>query len=281
MILVDAVSSRAMRGRRVLVIAGEHRDPADVLLPKQLDRLARGLARAIGDGNRAERARRRRRRTRATCRSPRSRSAPAVRRQRNAARLEEALVADRRRGAPSRRPSAPMPGTTVNRRHDGAATRAPGAWRAIAAADRMLGARLRRLRRIAALRAGRRRRAAATSVTFSSPVVSVPVLSNATTRTPARRSRCAPPLISTPFRAAAESAATIDTGVEITSAHGHAMTSSTSARYNHTGSARAARAAAPPRRSPPARARSACRPARIDRRTSARARAVPAPSSTR
>ena len=32
---------------------------------------------------------------------------------------------------------------------------------------------------------------------------------------------------------AADSAATIDTGVEITSAHGHAMTSRTSARYVH------------------------------------------------
>ena len=48
--------------------------------------------------------------------------------------------------------------------------------------------------------------------------------------TGASRSRCAPPLISTPFRAAAASADTIDTGVEITSAHGHEMTSSTSAR---------------------------------------------------
>ena len=46
----------------------------------------------------------------------------------------------------------------------------------------------------------------------------------------AARSRCAPPLISTPFRAAPASAATIDTGVEITSAHGQETTSSTSAR---------------------------------------------------
>ena len=40
----------------------------------------------------------------------------------------------------------------------------------------------------------------------------------------------APPLISTPLRAAAASAETTETGVEMTSAHGHEMTSSTSAR---------------------------------------------------
>ena len=62
------------------------------------------------------------------------------------------------------------------------------------------------------------------------PRVSVPVLSNATQRTWLARSRCAPPLISTPLRAAPASAATIDTGVEITRAHGHETTSSTSAR---------------------------------------------------
>ena len=44
------------------------------------------------------------------------------------------------------------------------------------------------------------------------------------------RSRCTPPLISTPFRAAVAIADTTDTGVEITSAHGHEITSSTSAR---------------------------------------------------
>ena len=38
----------------------------------------------------------------------------------------------------------------------------------------------------------------------------------------ARRSSCAPPLISTPFRAAAASAETIETGVEMTSAQGQA-----------------------------------------------------------
>src|SRR3954469_21599610 len=72
---------------------------------------------------------------------------------------------------------------------------------------------------------------ATTSTTSGVPRVSVPVLSNATQRTRLVRSRCAPPLINTPLRAAAASAATIETGVEITSAHGQDTTSSTSARY--------------------------------------------------
>src|SRR5688572_28788067 len=41
-----------------------------------------------------------------------------------------------------------------------------------------------------------------------------------------------PPLTSTPCLAAPASADTIDTGVEITSAHGHDTTSNTSARYS-------------------------------------------------
>ena len=40
--------------------------------------------------------------------------------------------------------------------------------------------------------------------------------------------------MSTPFLAAAASAATMLTGVEITSAQGQAITSSTSARYSHS-----------------------------------------------
>jgi len=71
---------------------------------------------------------------------------------------------------------------------------------------------------------------AITSTTAGRPSVRVPVLSNATQRMRSVRSRCAPPLISTPLRAAPASAATIETGVEITSAHGQETTSSTSAR---------------------------------------------------
>ena len=74
---------------------------------------------------------------------------------------------------------------------------------------------------------------ATTSTTSGAPRVSVPVLSNATQRTLLVFSRCTPPLISTPLRAAPASAATIETGVEITSAHGQETTSSTSARYSH------------------------------------------------
>ena len=69
-----------------------------------------------------------------------------------------------------------------------------------------------------------------TSTTSGAPRVSVPVLSNAMQRTTLVRSRCTPPLMSTPLRAAPASAATIETGVEMTSAHGHDTTSSTSAR---------------------------------------------------
>ena len=69
-----------------------------------------------------------------------------------------------------------------------------------------------------------------TSITSGVPRVSVPVLSKATQRIALARSRWAPPLISTPFRAAPASAATIETGVEMTSAHGHETTSRTSAR---------------------------------------------------
>jgi hypothetical protein len=60
--------------------------------------------------------------------------------------------------------------------------------------------------------------------------VSVPVLSKAIARRPPAASSAAPPLNSTPARAAALIALTILTGVEITNAHGQATTSSTSAR---------------------------------------------------
>ncbi len=68
------------------------------------------------------------------------------------------------------------------------------------------------------------------AVTVGLPCVSVPVLSKAKARTPASASRCAPPLISTPRRAAAVIALMTVTGVLITSAHGQAITSSDSAR---------------------------------------------------
>ena len=55
--------------------------------------------------------------------------------------------------------------------------------------------------------------------------VSVPVLSNATAETRPAVSSWAPPLISTPARAAPVSPLTMVTGVEMTSAQGQAMTS--------------------------------------------------------
>ena len=58
----------------------------------------------------------------------------------------------------------------------------------------------------------------------------VPVLSTASALSFPIASRNAPPLMSTPRRAIAVRPETIDTGVEITNAHGQAMTSSTKAR---------------------------------------------------
>ena len=80
----------------------------------------------------------------------------------------------------------------------------------------------------------RRRRRARRSTT-GRPWVSVPVLSSgddARRGGPARGA--APPLMRMPRRAAPPSPATTVTGVEITSAHGHASTSSTSARYSQS-----------------------------------------------
>ena len=62
------------------------------------------------------------------------------------------------------------------------------------------------------------------------PRVSVPVLSNATQRTRLARSRCSAALDQHALARRAGQRRTIDTGVEITSAHGHETTSSTSAR---------------------------------------------------
>ena len=70
----------------------------------------------------------------------------------------------------------------------------------------------------------------ATSITTGRLRVSVPVLSSATPRTVPRVSSAAPPLISTPIRLAAPTAATTVTGTEMASAHGDAATSTTSAR---------------------------------------------------
>src|SRR5690606_513027 len=72
---------------------------------------------------------------------------------------------------------------------------------------------------------------ARTAATSGLPAVNVPVLSNATHVIAPRRSRYAPPLTSTPARAADVRAATIDTGVESTRAHGQATASRASARY--------------------------------------------------
>ena len=76
-----------------------------------------------------------------------------------------------------------------------------------------------------------------TSATSGCPLVRVPVLSNATARTLAAVSRNAPPFTSTPSRLARVIPLTMDTGVEITSAHGQLTTSTTSARLIHSAQA--------------------------------------------
>ena len=70
-----------------------------------------------------------------------------------------------------------------------------------------------------------------TSVSENRPSVSVPVLSTHATRRRPSRSRCAEPLTSIPRRAATVRPHTATTGVESTSAHGHATSSNTHAVY--------------------------------------------------
>ncbi len=69
-----------------------------------------------------------------------------------------------------------------------------------------------------------------TAVTAGLPLVSVPVLSNITASILAKFSITSPPLIKIPLRAAFPIPATIETGAEITSAPGHAITRKVSAR---------------------------------------------------
>ncbi|MNU54023.1 hypothetical protein D3C71_430710 [compost metagenome] len=67
------------------------------------------------------------------------------------------------------------------------------------------------------------------STSLGLPSVMVPVLSSATALSLRASSRYVPPLMRMPRRAAEASALTTVTGVEMTSAHGQAMTSSTNA----------------------------------------------------
>ena len=72
--------------------------------------------------------------------------------------------------------------------------------------------------------------AATTSTTAGRLRVRVPVLSRATTRTPARLSRAAPPLTRAPILVEAPMAATTVTGTAMAKALGAAATSTTNAR---------------------------------------------------
>ena len=218
------------RLRGGLAVAGQHHDRLDALTPQQLERVApasRGRSatammptasplRATSTGRPA------------LC-APTASSRAWTAGEHRRALLEQPVVAEHD-AAPSTRPSAPRPASAVTSVPDGT----PIAGRvahieqsrcAIGCSDRCSTAAasattdagahaverhdLDHLGRAARQRAGLVERDAADA---------------------AARSRCAPPLMSTPFRAAPASAATIDTGVEMTSAQGHDTTSSTSAR---------------------------------------------------
>ena len=93
---------------------------------------------------------------------------------------------------------------------------------------------------------------ATTSLTVGRPWVRVPVLSKATTRTPPRLSRWAPPLTSTPLCPARPMPAAIPTGVDMIRAQGAAATSSTTAREAHSAKSPTPRAAGTTASSTPA-----------------------------
>ncbi len=127
------------------------------------------------------------------------------------------------------RPVSPAPGTAVTSR---AGTGSPTSAR-IAAAN---GCSLRDSSAAATASTSSRPRPSTgtTSTTVGRLRVNVPVLSNATVRTPPSASRAAPPLTSAPPRVAAPMAETTVTGTEIANAHGEAATSTTRARSIHT-----------------------------------------------
>jgi hypothetical protein len=70
------------------------------------------------------------------------------------------------------------------------------------------------------------------SLTVNSPLVMVPVLSNAATLTLDKSCRTSPPLTRRPIFAALRSAQKVATGVDKTRAQGHALTKSTNASRN-------------------------------------------------
>ncbi len=195
---------------------------------QQVDDVARGFARRVGQRDVADQpcpgappapsSRRSRARAAAVCR----------RRRRRHRGRKQPLTADEHRLA-VHVALAPCPGTALNEVTAGALR--PRPW----PAGRSRGRSDARCAGsppppVAARRSAGTPSSGTTSVTTGVPCVSVPVLSNARLRTAASRSRCAPPLMSTPRRAPAASADTTATGVAMTSAHGQAITSSTSAR---------------------------------------------------
>ena len=201
----------------------------EALLPQQRDRVPPLLARPVGDA----RSGRRSSSSRATSTTVRPVRAERVEPLVNAGEhelplLEQPMVADNDRWPPTRpfgAAAVERRDTVGRRRRDAGCGRVPTIAWAIGWSERCS------IDAASATTSPADTPLSGTTSTISGmPRVSVPVLSNATQRTVPVRSRCAPPLISTPLRAALVSAATIDTGVEMTSAHGHETTSSTSAR---------------------------------------------------
>ena len=191
----------------------------------------------------------------------------------SAALLEQPVVAEQHVRAVDRAPRAPRPGQRLKRRSPATAS-SPSALARVDDRARRSDARSAcssDAAASAARRRRRRRRAARTSTTCSCPVVSVPVLSNATQRTAASRSRCAPPLISTPLRAARGQRRRRSTPASRSPARTGRRSPAAPARdRSRCPSAPPAAAAARPRPPPRARAPPACRSARSARRTSGR-----------
>ena len=222
---MPSCAASALRGG--FVIAGQQRDVRHALLAEQLDGVARRLARAIGDTDDPQRTRRRADDHRRSAVARQASSRASIVRRTEAALLEQPMAAEHDR-APPTRASAPRPGSASN-----AWTGEREAVRAARATiARPMGCSERDSSDAASWRTVRasRRSSGDDADDVERRWVNVPVLSNATQRTSARRSRCAPPLIRTPLRAAAASAETIETGVEMTSAQGQEITSRTSAR---------------------------------------------------
>ena len=179
-------TSRASASARRVVVAGQQHNTAHALTPEQLDRVARRLARAIGERDDAERATvaRDEHRRAARCRQ---RVQPRV--NRGVAQpplFDEPVIPDQRRvAADDRFGAASWYRLELSRR--GQRDAGLDSPRQNGAADRMLRSRLEPCGDLQDLARSAVSFSGMTSTTCGTPLVSVPVLSNATQRP----SRCA------------------------------------------------------------------------------------------